>query len=134
MNEKITTIDAALMLRVSRQDIVYHLQKLGAKKHGRDYLITSRIWKKLKEKIKRPDLETGDKDFLLRSYQAKMKEIARYYTSVAVSWGIIKKAKVCDSCQSEMKLEIHHPDYSDPFTVEWLCFRCHSGKHKRRET
>jgi hypothetical protein len=25
----------------------------------------------------------------------------------------------------------HHPDYTDPLTVEWLCNSCHLKEHRK---
>ena len=36
-----------------------------------------------------------------------------------------KPCRVCGSEQSEM----HHPDYNDPFTVEYLCRKHHAQLH-----
>lgn len=37
---------------------------------------------------------------------------------------------VCKICGSEKRIEAHHPDYSQPLKVEWLCFKCHRELHK----
>lgn len=33
--------------------------------------------------------------------------------------------KPCRICGSTKKIQAHHPDYSRPLDVEWLCFVCH---------
>jgi hypothetical protein len=53
---------------------------------------------------------------------------ALYY---AVRSGKIVKSKVCDICDREIRTEAHHPDYSKPLEVMWLCRRCHIGEHTR---
>ncbi len=37
----------------------------------------------------------------------------------------------CEDCGDECKPHGHHPDYSKPFEVEWLCVKCHMKAHKK---
>jgi hypothetical protein len=37
--------------------------------------------------------------------------------------------KPCRKCGAE-KAEIHHPDYSRPLHIEWLCRPCHLEHHR----
>ena len=37
---------------------------------------------------------------------------------------------VCKICGTDKGIEAHHPDYSQPLKVEWLCFKCHRELHK----
>ena len=39
--------------------------------------------------------------------------------------GIILKPTRCNLCGTEAHLEGHHPDYSKPIAVLWLCKKCH---------
>lgn len=39
------------------------------------------------------------------------------------------KPKVCTNCGEKSKLLAHHPDYSKPLEVEWLCYSCHRLTH-----
>lgn len=51
--------------------------------------------------------------------------------------GFIKIRKKCDLCNKHgkheywLKLWIHHPTYSDPYEVMFLCKCCHSQEHVR---
>jgi hypothetical protein len=38
--------------------------------------------------------------------------------------------KPCKICKNE-KSQAHHPDYSKPLSVIWLCSWCHAAEHKR---
>jgi hypothetical protein len=47
--------------------------------------------------------------------------------------GLLKKPTDCAGCnQPRPRLEKHHPDYSKPLAVEWLCPKCH-GLTKRKD-
>ena len=46
--------------------------------------------------------------------------------------GKIKRQKICSDCgATDVRLEMHHPDYSRPQFIVWLCCKCH-GKTKRK--
>jgi len=51
----------------------------------------------------------------------------------------IIKPKLCENCQSSIRLEAHHPNGYEgehAFEIEWLCRSCHESKHlkyKRRK-
>lgn len=51
----------------------------------------------------------------------------RYSLNHAIKQGKIKRqlCRVCDK-----PAEAHHPDYTKPFLVEWLCFLHHRKEHK----
>jgi hypothetical protein len=37
----------------------------------------------------------------------------------------------CSECHKECKPHAHHPDYSKPKFIVWLCISCHSKEHKK---
>ena len=43
--------------------------------------------------------------------------------------GLITPPNSCPSCGYGGKLIMHHPDYSKPLEVEWMCQRCHKRLH-----
>jgi hypothetical protein len=47
----------------------------------------------------------------------------------ALKSGTLAKAP-CEKCGSP-KAESHHPDYSKPLKVQWLCRKCHHLEHHR---
>lgn len=56
----------------------------------------------------------------------------RRIVSRAIKEGILKKPKRCSNCKLKAKkINAHHPDYSKPFEVVWLCQGCHSELHAR---
>jgi len=51
---------------------------------------------------------------------------AHYASSNAVRDRRLAKATVCENCgQTPKRIEKHHPDYSQPLLVMWLCKPCH---------
>jgi hypothetical protein len=49
----------------------------------------------------------------------------------AVRNGILVRPEVCEICDKSPRdgVVAHHPDYSRPLEVEWLCRSCHTAKH-----
>lgn len=45
--------------------------------------------------------------------------------------GDIIRPLACSRCGATSALEAHHPDYSKPLEVEWLCLICHKEEHGR---
>lgn len=60
-------------------------------------------------------------------YPEKIK--ARY----AVKAGKLVKPIKCEMCHAETRLHGHHPDYSKPLEVRWLCPGCHRLIHRPLE-
>lgn len=60
----------------------------------------------------------------------RMKDIARSYLGVYLRRGKIK-AQPCVSCGA--KAQAHHPDYSKPLDVIWLCRKHHLELHKQKQ-
>jgi len=54
---------------------------------------------------------------------------ARSKLRYAVKTGKIKKPTHCEVCDEIKTLQGHHPDYSKPLEVKWLCTRCHADEH-----
>lgn len=63
-----------------------------------------------------------------------VKQRARTAARRAVALGILIRPGVCEKCHSSPssrsgKIHGHHPDYSKPLEVEWLCAKCHRAEH-----
>lgn len=60
------------------------------------------------------------------------KHRVRSITSSAVKSGKLVRPKVCSICNgNETRIEAHHPDYSKPLEVVWMCVLCHNAEHMR---
>jgi len=57
------------------------------------------------------------------------KNAARKMVSGAITLGLLIRPTVCSKCIKECKPEGHHPDYSKPLEVIWLCRECHNKEH-----
>jgi hypothetical protein len=51
----------------------------------------------------------------------RARNLLYYYVKI----GKVVKPKICKDCKKRKPLEGHHPDYSKPLDVEWLCRSCH---------
>lgn len=67
--------------------------------------------------------------------EQKMKDIARSAAGVALRRGKIQR-QACEHIDPQKGrcdafAEMHHPDYSKPLEVMWLCVPHHGDEHKR---
>lgn len=62
-----------------------------------------------------------------RSDNDKVRDI----TNRAVNKGVLPRPTVCTECGEKKKITAHHPDYSKPLEVEWLCYECHGKRHRK---
>lgn len=61
------------------------------------------------------------------SPEERRRDICRSYTHVLIKRGHITRGP-CQVCAAE-PAQAHHPDYSDPRRVEWLCPEHHDAHH-----
>lgn len=59
----------------------------------------------------------------------EQKLLAQKLARDAVRRGELSKPKACEDCDKEVRLQAHHPDYSKPLEVVWLCSSCHAAEH-----
>jgi hypothetical protein len=55
---------------------------------------------------------------------------ARQVAGSAIKSGRLTKPNNCSNCNESTKIEAHHPDYSKPLEVVWLCVTCHIEEHR----
>ncbi|KKM05639.1 hypothetical protein LCGC14_1752080 [marine sediment metagenome] len=54
---------------------------------------------------------------------------AHHTVNDAIRGGYLQRPKICESCGRFADIEGHHPDYSKPLEVDWLCRPCHVKEH-----
>lgn len=73
-------------------------------------------------------------DLISRQAQWRRRFPARYAAHLAV-WVALRRGDLhrqpCEICGSTENIDAHHPDYSKPLKVKWLCRRHHVAVHKR---
>jgi hypothetical protein len=74
-----------------------------------------------------PAINRGKKAWIQRN---PTKRTAHNILWRAIRKGEIMKPDACSKCGREVRIEGHHPDYSKPLEVIWLCHRCHIKEHK----
>ena len=94
-----------------------------ARKTNREYMKRKRL--NNLETVRAMDRERS----LVRLKDEKYK--ARMILNIAVRDGKVYKPNICQDCGKETKLYAHHPDYSQPLLVEWLCSECHGKRHRK---
>lgn len=65
-----------------------------------------------------------------RSWRAEHPERSRAHNMAAKAG--IQEPECCEGCGLPKRLEKHHPDYSKPLLVVWLCKPCHAIADKIR--
>lgn len=56
------------------------------------------------------------------------KHRVRSLVGAALSRGVLVKGD-CELCGTEERIEAHHPDYTKPLEVQWLCISHHRQLH-----
>lgn len=83
-----------------------------------------------RERFKRPERkEQARQSQLKQRRRSPEKAAARRKFARALKTGKIQRPDTCQECGAAGRIEGHHPDYSKPLEVEWLCFRCHRAAH-----
>lgn len=59
----------------------------------------------------------------------KVKHNIRTKTRMRVKRGLLIKYP-CEIC-GDVNVEAHHPDYTKPYDVKWLCFKHHRELHRQ---
>ena len=60
----------------------------------------------------------------------KHKDAARRAVAEALAKGRLYQPLSCQRCGMTTLTEAHHPDYSQPLLVQWLCVPCHRAHHR----
>ena len=70
-----------------------------------------------------------------RIYRARTRHerAAQRKLQAAVIGGVMVRPTKCSACHKTKKILGHHPDYSKPLLVTWLCASCHVSLHKQNQ-
>ena len=60
-------------------------------------------------------------------FLVKVKNLCRYETNKLIKLGLIK-VQICEVC--ELKAQVHHQDYLNPFDIKWFCRFHHDEYHR----
>jgi hypothetical protein len=69
-----------------------------------------------------------------RTPEHQRKQAIRKVTYWAVKTGLLPAKDRCERCgatAAQARLERHHPDYSRPLWIRWLCTTCHGEAHRK---
>ena len=71
----------------------------------------------------------------LKKYRTENPEIYKAHNILnsAVRDGRIEKPAYCCECGERKKVVGHHPDYSKPLEVMWMCQGCHKQWHAKND-
>lgn len=113
-----TRIDVALRITRKKQDLEWVLDERA---RCREKTIKARIAGK----------QTPSSNDVKRRWQKRNphKVKAELEAAIAERSGIIQRPDACQECGSPWPLQRHHPDYSQPLFVRYLCTKCHGRAH-----
>jgi len=63
--------------------------------------------------------------------RASGKTSARKKLSYRTCAGLIARPENCERCGASGRVHGHHPNYTRPLDVVWLCPRCHGAEHRK---
>lgn len=78
-----------------------------------------RLWSRLERAI------TASNNFKISKRDRH--HAARRAAALAERLGLIDRPSVCQACFHSRPLDRHHPDHSNPISVEFLCKDCHKA-------
>ena len=96
-------------------------ERLHLEKHGEEIRLRDRKrWQKRKENPR----EIARRLEYQKKWRTKEKRKAHNTTARKLRH---LKPEICERCKIRPAQMAHHPDYSKPDEVEWICYRCHSS-------
>ena len=129
-----------------RQKKKYRIKHKDAiRKANKQYRVEN--WKKIQEsqrqysKKNREEIGKKNKRYRIenwvkiaaghKSYSEAHPERIRAVSAInhGIRDGKVVRPTSCSRCGDECKPQGHHPDYSEPLKVVWLCTRCHKRLH-----
>lgn len=88
---------------------------------------------KFKERRKAPGFRESHREYERnkKRNEDRVKLKARRDVRQAIISGRMKRPESCQECGSVSEIHGHHIDYTRPLDVDWLCAKCHSGRHAK---
>lgn len=90
--------------------------------------------KEYRANMREQDPEKFDRIFhgLRKRYRENHKEKTKAEGIVndAIRHGKLKRPDKCSRCGKTCEPQAHHPDYTKPLDIIWLCTTCHANEHK----
>lgn len=87
-----------------------------------------------KERLRLEDPEKYDKIFngIRKNFREKYPEKVKANGIIddMLRYGKLERPDKCSICGVMCKPQAHHPDYSKPKEIIWVCVKCHSKIHK----
>lgn len=80
-----------------------------------------------------PERREWYRDYM-KTPEAKLRRAARVAVMNAIRAGKLIRPSSCSRCGGGGGIEGHHPDYTKPLAVVWLCKPCHQAEHQQTET
>ena len=88
-----------------------------------------------KQRLKKEDPEKYDRIFhgIRKTFREKYPEKAKANGIIddMLRTGKLERPNTCSLCGKTCKPQAHHPDYSKPKEVIWLCVKCHAFIHRK---
>jgi hypothetical protein len=99
----------------------------------RDFMYREKLKEKYKGCAPRTIVRLPERSILgfERYAEKKMQLLAGSLLNYGIRIGMIKKPDCCSICKSKGEIQGHHPDYSKPLQVIWVCIKCHMKFHKQ---
>lgn len=107
----------------------YHrIYRRSTIERNKSSLSYSNAWKdktgyRTSEKKKRMSKDWSDKN--------REKTFAHDKVAAAIKNKVLIRPETCQRCEEKLYTEAHHPDYSKPLCVMWLCKSCHQLEHSK---
>jgi hypothetical protein len=88
----------------------------------------------LRKKVTKTWIEDGRHTATVTRYRKRHPDRYRAHNKVnnATRNSKLERITVCSRCGMETKnIQGHHPDYTRPLYIEWLCPECHGKEHRK---
>lgn len=109
---------------------ILRARKWASENMERRRIVSIRYARKRREAIRRREVPEQIKKTVSVTPPERVK--ARNTLNNAIAAGIVIRPSKCSKCGTPGNMQAHHDDYAKPFSVAWLCQRCHGRKHRTK--